>query len=67
MDSRSLTGESLAPEKARNIVQDLTVTAILKDYGPGTDRTIPRPEGYDPAEFSGCNATAVGDPIPPEW
>ena len=42
MDSRSLTGESLAPEKARNIVQDLTVTAILKDYGPGTDRTIPR-------------------------
>ena len=66
MDSRSLTGESLAPEKARNIVQDLTVTAILKDYGPGTDRTIPRPEGYDPAEFSGCNATAVGDPIPPE-
>ena len=28
-----------------------------KDYGPGVDRTIPRPEGYDPAEFD-CSSTS---------
>lgn len=54
MDSRALTGEAIAPEEANDIVQDLTVVAVLKDYGEGADRTIPRPEGYDPAEFEGC-------------
>lgn len=54
MDSRRETGEELAPDEANDVVQDLTLVAILKDYGPGSDRTIPRPEGYDPAEFEGC-------------
>jgi hypothetical protein len=51
MDARSTTGESMAPEKANDIIQDLTYAAILKDYGPESDHTIPQPEGYDPSVF----------------
>lgn len=51
MDARSDTGEAMAPEQANDIVQDLTYTAILKDYGPGADHTLPKPEGYNPALF----------------
>lgn len=54
MDARADTGEELAPAEANDAVQDLTVVAILKDYGPGADRTIERPAGYAPAEFAGC-------------
>lgn len=54
MDSREETGEPNAPEKANDIVQDLTWVAILKDYGPNTDRTIMKPEGYNPENFKGC-------------
>ncbi|MEM9142147.1 MAG: FAD-dependent oxidoreductase [Bacteroidota bacterium] len=51
MDSRNETGEEIAPEKANDIVQDLTYVAILKDYGPGTDKTIEKPANYDPTPF----------------
>ena len=51
MDARATTGEALAPERANDILQDLTYVAILKDYGPDADRTIARPAGYDPAGF----------------
>lgn len=51
MDARGDTGEAMAPEQANDIVQDLTYTAILKDYGPDADRTLPKPEGYDAALF----------------
>lgn len=47
-------------------MQDLTFVAILKDYGKGADKTIPRPEGYDPAEFAAACQTAAGQPIPAE-
>lgn len=50
MESRESTHEDIAPEKANNIVQDITYVAILKDYGK--DVTIARPEGYDPSEFA---------------
>ncbi len=50
MESRYDTGEDIAPEKANNIVQDITYVAILKDYG--RDVTIPRPEGYRAEEFA---------------
>lgn len=60
MDSREITGEIYAPEKANNIIQDLTYVAVLKDYGKGADKTIPRPFGYSPIEFEhSCN---VADP-----
>jgi hypothetical protein len=35
------------------IIQDLTYVAILKDYG-AEDKTIPKPENYNPMEFDGC-------------
>lgn len=54
MDARSETHEHGAPEKANRIVQDMTWVAILKDYGQGADKTIPRPKGYNANEFLGC-------------
>ena len=37
-----------------DIIQDLTWVAILKDYGKDADKTIPKPEGYDPANYYCC-------------
>jgi hypothetical protein len=54
MDSRFDTGESFAPEKANNIIQDLTYVVVLKDFGKNTDKTIAKPIGYDPKEFECC-------------
>lgn len=60
MDSRDRTGEIYAPKEANNIIQDLTYVAVLKDYGKGADKTIQKPDGYDPTEFDhSCN---VADP-----
>lgn len=60
MDSRYDTGEELAPEKANDIIQDLTYVAVLKDYGKGANKTIAKPEGYNKAEFD-CSCD-VSDP-----
>ena len=61
MDSRYDTGEDIAPERANNIIQDLTYVAVLKDYG----REVPMaaPEGYDPSLFacSCINPVCPGD------
>jgi hypothetical protein len=61
MDSQERFGETFAPEQANDIVQDLTYVVVLKDYGKGTDKTIPKPSGYDPAIFA-C-ACDHADPI----
>ncbi|MBL4561336.1 MAG: FAD-dependent oxidoreductase [Labilibaculum sp.] len=64
MDSRSETGESIAPEQANNIIQDLTYTVILKDYGALVDATIPQPDGYDPSPFlCTCAGKCDGDKL----
>ena len=52
MDAATETGESIAPETANDIIQDLTYVAVLKDYGPDADMTIEKPEGYDPQVFA---------------
>lgn len=58
MEARSVTGEANAPEVAKNIVQDLTWAAILKDFGPEADMTIEKPASYDPELFKGsCDMT----------
>ncbi len=57
MESRSVTGEDIAPEEANDIIQDLTMVMILKDYG--RDMTIERPADYDSALF----ACACQNPI----
>jgi hypothetical protein len=57
LEADSVSGETAGIAVSSDVVQDLTWCAILKDYGPGTDRTIPRPAGYDPAEFD-CSSTS---------
>jgi hypothetical protein len=52
MDAQSTYNEAIAPEKANNVVQDLTYAAILKDYGANTDRTLPKPANYSASEFN---------------
>lgn len=60
MDSKKRTGEVYALEEANDIIQDLTYVAVLKDFGKGVDKTIPKPLGYDAKEFEqSCN---VADP-----
>ncbi len=51
IDSRAESGESIAPEKGSDIIQDLTYCAILEKYDSGTDHLLSEPEGYDPSEF----------------
>jgi hypothetical protein len=55
MDDPAVSGEKEAREK-NDIIQDLTWAAVLKDYGPGADKTIAKPEGYDPTKFH-CTCT----------
>ena len=59
MESSSVTGESIAPAKANDVIQDLTVVAVLKDYGTGADKTIDRPNGYDPSVYASCCANPL--------
>ncbi|HAH08175.1 MAG TPA: FAD-dependent oxidoreductase [Elusimicrobia bacterium] len=51
LEADAVSGESAGVQESSPMVQDLTYAAILKDYGPGSDRTLPVPEGYDPEEF----------------
>jgi len=54
MEARTVTGEKCAPEKANDIIQDLTWAAILKDYGKGADKTIAKPRNYNPDLYKGA-------------
>lgn len=54
MDSRELTKEKFALEQGNDIVQDLTYVITLRDFGPGADKTIKKPKGYNKEEFEGC-------------
>lgn len=54
MEAGAMTGEKVGVAETNDIVQDLTYTAILKDYGPAADCTLVRPEGYNPGEFNGA-------------
>jgi hypothetical protein len=54
MEARSITGENMGIEESNDIIQDITYTAILKDYGIGKDCTITKPANYDPREFDGA-------------
>jgi hypothetical protein len=51
MEAGSVTGENVGVEKSNDIIQDITYTAIVKDYGIGKDCTIAKPANYDPREF----------------
>ena len=65
MENGKITGEDIAPDSAYNIVQDMTMVAILKDYGEDADMTIPMPEGYDKMTFKcTCANDLCPEPIP---
>ncbi len=51
-DSRKETGEAQAPADPTNQIQDISWVAILKDYGRTADKTIARPEGYEPSQYA---------------
>lgn len=59
MDSREVTGETEAPEKANDIVQDLTFCATLRARRGA--RLLSRPKDYDPTEFRNCCLHADND------
>ncbi|WP_321345284.1 FAD-dependent oxidoreductase [uncultured Draconibacterium sp.] len=62
MDSHYDTGEDIAPEKANNIIQDLTYVAILKEYDNEEEAASERPEGYNPEPFyCTCAGKCEGD------
>lgn len=44
------------------VIQDLTMVLIVRDYGHGEDRTIPKPEGYDPALYANCCINPLNRP-----
>lgn len=52
-DARTETGETPAPEKATEYIQDLTYVAILKDFGESQAELVTPPENYDYSEFDG--------------
>lgn len=54
MEASKISGENVGVEMSNDIIQDITYTAILKDYGKGRDCTIAKPAGYDPREFDGA-------------
>ena len=54
MESGTETGEDVGVTETNTIIQDLTWVAILKDFGTGVDKTIPKPTNYDANEFDGC-------------
>lgn len=64
MDSHHITNESMAPETANDIIQDLTYAAILNDYGKGTNKTINKPKGYDRSQFLCSCQQNCDDPNP---
>lgn len=61
-EARSEFGDAMAPETAFPHIQDLTYVAILKDYGPGVDRTLPEPPGYRAAAFDHTCKELSSDP-----
>ena len=61
-DAKSDTHESIALDKALDVVQDITMVAILKDYGADADMTISRPEGYDKDRYANSCDNPLADP-----
>lgn len=61
MESGAITGEDVGVTQSNSIIQDLTYAAILKDFGKGADKTIPKPEGYHPEEFDGACTNYYND------
>jgi hypothetical protein len=51
-ESRGKTGEAFAPADSSAKIQDISFVAIVKDNGRAADRTIKKPEGYNPELYN---------------
>jgi hypothetical protein len=54
-EDETQSGEKIAPGKS-NVIQDVTWAATLQDFGPGADKTIPKPANYDATKYY-CSTT----------
>lgn len=67
MESRNVTKEDIAPEHSNGIIQDLTWVAVLKDFGPDKDMTVPEPPGYNREDYVCCSFNELcTDPKEPD-
>lgn len=57
-----LTGIDSPENPHDSRIQDLTYAAILKDFGPGADKTLPQPPEYDPSEYDCICKKVCADP-----
>lgn len=62
MEANSITGENVGVPASNDIIQDITYTAILKNYGSSADCTLVKPANYNPMEFDGCCNEFCSDP-----
>jgi hypothetical protein len=66
MESKATYNERIAPEKANNIVQDLTYVAVLKEYNQ--DVTISKPLNYKKEDFiCSCEKLCPDKKMPRLW
>ena len=50
--ARYFTGRDTPDDPHNPLIQDLTYAAVLQDFGPEANKTIPQPPDYDPSLFS---------------
>ncbi|MBY0477684.1 MAG: FAD-dependent oxidoreductase [Chitinophagaceae bacterium] len=62
MEADSITKENVGVPASNDIIQDITYTAVLKDYGSGADCTLVKPANYNAMEFDGCCNEFCSDP-----
>ena len=62
MEANSITGENVNIPASNRILQDITYSAILQDYGPSADCTLVKPAFYNPMEFDCCCNEFCSDP-----
>ncbi len=66
MEAKATYNERIAPEKANNIVQDLTYVAVLKEYN--RDVTISKPANYKKEDFiCACEKLCPDKKMPRLW
>lgn len=66
MDAKTTYNERVAPEKSNDIIQDLTYTAILKEFK--RDVTISKPLSYNKNEFiCACEKLCPDKKMPRLW
>ncbi len=61
-ESKRETKEKEAPDLADEIIQDITYVAILKDYGLSANKTIAKPQNYDPENYQCTCKELCNDP-----